>query len=238
MPTPHIAADAGRIAPAVLMPGDPRRATRMAQLLMPEADVVSEVRGIPCYTGEVDGNPLSIMASGMGIPSLSIYATELFREYDVRRIIRVGTAGGMSPKVRVGDVVVATGAHTDSSVVSSRVPGLTFACVASFGLAAAALDAAREAAPDVTVHTGTVVSRDRFYGNPAEQIDALVAHGCLAVEMEAAGLYAAAAEFDREALAVLTISDHLFDSTQDMSADDRETRFRTALQLAVAAAAS
>lgn len=239
MPTPHIAADAGAVAPAVLMPGDPRRATRMAQLLMPDATVVSDVRGIPCYTGEVGGKPLSIMASGMGIPSLSIYATELFREYDVQRIIRVGTAGGMSPKVRVGDVVIATGAHTDSSVVATRIPGITFAAVASHELVAAAIAASaerREGEEDVTFHTGTVISRDRFYGNPAEQTDALVSYGCLGVEMEAAGLYAAAAEFDRQALAVLTISDHLFDQASDMSSEERETRFGTALRLAVAAA--
>ena len=240
MPTPHIAARPGRIAPAVLMPGDPRRAERMARALMPDAELVSDVRGIGCYTGEVDGTPLSVMASGMGIPSLSIYATELFREYDVQRIIRVGTAGGMSSTVAVGDVVIATGAHSDSSVVSSRIPGITFAAVASFDLVAAAVAAARDEDEGQagTVHTGPVVSRDRFYGNPPEQVRALADYGTLGVEMEAAGLYACAAEFGRQALAVVTISDHLFDGSKDMSAEERETSFGRALRLATAAALS
>lgn len=241
MPTPHIAAQPGQIAPAVLMPGDPRRAERMAQFLMPDAAVVSEVRGNPCFTGEVDGRPLSIMASGMGIPTLSIYATELFREYDVRRIIRVGTAGGMAESVSVGDVIVATGAHTDSSVVAQRIPGINFSAIASHGLVAAAVAADRERPadePEHTLHTGVVVSRDRFYGNPPEQTAQLTAYGTLGVEMETAGLYAAAAEFGREALAVLTVSDHLADSSRDMSAEERETLFRVALRLALAAALS
>lgn len=242
MPTPHISARPGRIAPAVLMPGDPRRAERMARALMPDAELVSDVRGIGCYTGEVDGTPLSVMASGMGIPSLTIYATELFREYGVQRIIRVGTAGGMSSKVAVGDVVIATGAHSDSSVVSSRIPGITFSAVASFDLVAAAVRAARAegagGAGGATVHTGPVVSRDRFYGNPPEQVRALADYGTLGVEMEAAGLYACAAEHDRQALAVVTISDHLYDGSRDMSAEERETSFGTALRLATAAALS
>lgn len=241
MSTPHISALPGQIAPAVLMPGDPKRAQRMAETLMPDATIVSEVRGNNCYTGEVNGKPLSIMASGMGIPTLTIYATELFRDYDVRRIIRVGTAGAMVPTVRVGDVVIATGAHTDSSAVAARIPGINFSSVASFPLVAAAVAAAKHRPADepaYALHTGVVVSRDRFYGNPAEQITQLAEYGTLAVEMEAAGLYATAAEFGREALAVLTISDHLFDRSRDMSPTERETSFGVALRLALAAALS
>jgi purine-nucleoside phosphorylase len=233
MATPHIAAEKGDFAPAVLMPGDPRRAERIAAALMPDARKVSDVRGIGAYTGTVDGHPLSVMASGMGMPSLGIYANELFDHYGVQRIIRVGTAGGLSPKVKVGDVVVALGAHTDSAMNTSRIPGIHFSAVASYPLVAAAVAAAGDA---TDIHVAPVVSRDHFYGNPAEQVQALADYGTLAVEMEAAGLYAIAAQYDRQALAVLTISDHLLDHTQDMSAEDRERTFDRALALAVAAA--
>ncbi|GAA1642633.1 purine-nucleoside phosphorylase [Georgenia ruanii] len=233
MATPHIAAEKGDFAPAVLMPGDPRRAERIASLLMPDARKVSDVRGIGAYTGTVNGKPLSVMASGMGMPSIGIYANELFAEYDVRRIIRVGTAGGLAPKVTVGDVVIALGAHTDSAMNTSRIPGIHFSAVASYPLVAAAVAAAGDA---TNVHVAPVVSRDHFYGNPPEQIQALADYGTLAVEMEAAALYAVAAQHDREALAVLTISDHLLDHSQDMSAQEREENFARALLLAVAAA--
>ncbi|MFH5823591.1 purine-nucleoside phosphorylase [Georgenia sp. AZ-5] len=233
MATPHIAAEKGDFAPAVLMPGDPRRAERIAALLMPDARKVSDVRGIGAYTGTVDGKPLSVMASGMGMPSLGIYANELYSQYDVQRIIRVGTAGGLAHKVKVGDVVIALGAHTDSAMNTTRIPGIHFSAVASYPLVAAAVAAAGDAAD---VHVAPVVSRDHFYGNPAEQIRALADYGTLAVEMEAAGLYGIAAQYDREALAVLTISDHLLDPSRDMSAEDRESNFQRALGLAVAAA--
>ncbi|MFD1505113.1 purine-nucleoside phosphorylase [Georgenia yuyongxinii] len=233
MATPHIAAEKGDFAPAVLMPGDPRRAERIANLLMPDARKVSDVRGIGAYTGTVDGKPLSVMASGMGMPSLGIYANELFSQFDVQRIIRVGTAGGLAHKVKVGDVVVALGAHTDSAMNTTRIPGIHFSAVASYPLVAAAVAAA---GADTTIHVAPVVSRDHFYGNPAEQIQALADYGTLAVEMEAAGLYAIAAQYDREALAVLTISDHLLDHSQDMTAEEREHNFERALALAVAAA--
>ena len=233
MATPHISAEKGDFAPAVLMPGDPRRAERIAAALMPDARKVSDVRGIGAYTGTVDGKPLSVMASGMGMPSLGIYANELFESYGVQRIIRVGTAGGLSPRVKVGDVVIALGAHTDSAMNTSRIPGIHFSAVASYPLVAAAVAAAGDAKD---IHIAPVVSRDHFYGNAAEQIQALADYGTLAVEMEAAGLYAIAAQYDRQALAVLTISDHLLDHTQDMSAEDREHNFDRALALAVAAA--
>ncbi|MFC4555526.1 purine-nucleoside phosphorylase [Georgenia faecalis] len=236
MPTPHIAAAPGDFAPAVLMPGDPRRAQRIAELLMPDARLVTDVRGMLGFTGTVDGKPLSVMGSGMGQPSATIYATELFREYGVERIIRVGTAGGIAPGVRVGDVLVALGAHTDSSMNQLRIPGVNFSAVASYELVAAAVRAAEADEHGSPVHVGTIISRDHFYLSVPDQTARLGAYGVLGVEMEAAALYGAAAEFGRQALAVLTVSDHLLDSSQDMSAQDRETRFQRALALAVAAA--
>ncbi|RRD27298.1 purine-nucleoside phosphorylase [Actinomyces bowdenii] len=240
MATPHIAAEPGDFAPAVLMPGDPKRAQRIAEALMDDARLVTDVRGMLGFTGTVDGKPLSVMGSGMGQPSFTIYATELLSQFGVERIIRVGTAGGIAPRVRVGDVVIATGAHTDSAMNQLRIPGVNFSAVADFHLAQAAWEASRSAqAPqDGTVHAGPIISRDHFYFTPEGQTERLAAHGVLAVEMEAAALYGVAAELGAQALAILTISDHLLDHSEDMSAQERETRFTGALRLAVAAAHS
>lgn len=237
MATPHISAQVGDFAPAVIMPGDPKRAQRIAELLMDDARLVTDVRGILGFTGTVNGKPLSVMASGMGMPSAVIYATELFDVYGVERIIRVGTAGAISEHVAVGDVIVAVGAHTQSNMNQLRIPGFFFSAVASHNLAAAAVTAA--AGMDVTVHAGTIVCQDHFYlGGPDGQLETLAKYHVLGVDMESAGLYGAAAEFGREALTVLTVSDHLRDHGQDMSVEDRETKFQGALTLAVAAAHS
>lgn len=236
MATPHISAEPGAFASAVIMPGDPRRAERIATMLMPDARPVTDARGILGLTGTVDGRPLSVMASGMGMPSVTIYATELFRFYDVQRIIRVGTAGAIAPHVQVGDVVVALGAHTDSNMNQQRLPGLYFAAVASFDLTRAAVAAAKDAD---RVHVGTILCKDHFYLSKGEQeVELLGRYGVLCVNMESAALYGVAAEFGRRALTVLTVSDHLLDHSADMSAEDRETKFRDALDLAVAAALS
>lgn len=237
MATPHINAEIGQIAPAVIMPGDPKRAERIAGLLMDDAALVTDVRGILGFTGTVEGKPLSVVASGMGMPSSVIYATELYQVYGVQRIVRVGTAGGIPPHVKVGDVIVAIGAHTQSNMNQLRLPGLYFSAVASHRLASAAVAAAADL--DATVHAGTTVCKDHFYlPGPAGELELLAKYGVLGVDMESAGIYGAAAEFGREALTVLTVSDHLLDHSQDMSAEDRETRFQGALKLAVAAALS
>ncbi|MCD4557772.1 purine-nucleoside phosphorylase [Schaalia sp. lx-100] len=242
MPTPHIRAHSGDFAPAVLMPGDPKRAERIATLILENPRLVTDIRGMLGFTGTVNGQPLSIMGSGMGQPSASIYATELFSHYDVQRIIRIGTAGGISPNVAVGDVVIATGAHTDSAMNQLRIPGVNFSAVADFHLAQAAWEESQRAAAngqlDGKVHAGTIISRDHFYFTPEGQTEKLAAHGVLAVEMEAAALYGIAAHHGTQALAILTVSDHLLDHSSDMSAQERETRFQSALKLAVAAALS
>lgn len=233
MTTPHISAQPGQIAPAVIMPGDPLRAERIAKLIMPDCERVSYVRGNGVYTGEVNGKPLTVMASGMGQPSLTIYTNELFKFYGVDRIIRVGTAGGLSNDVKVGDVVIATGAHTDSGMNVGRIPGIHFAPVASYKLLAAAVKAADGAD---NIHVSPIVSNDHFYGGSPEVTKLLADYGTTCVEMEAAALYAVAMQYRKHALAILTISDHLLDDSQNMSAEERETKFQKALALAVAAA--
>ena len=238
MATAHIAAEPGEFAPAVLMPGDPKRARRMAETLLTGPRLVTDVRGMLGFTGTVEGRPLSVMGSGMGQPSLAIYATELFAHYGVERIIRVGTAGGISDRVAVGDVVIATGAHTDSAMNQLRIPGVNFSAVADFHLAMAAHAEAVASGIVERTRTGTIISRDHFYLTPEGQTERLAAYGTLCVEMESAVLYAVAAEYDRRALAVLTVSDHLLDHRHDMSARELETRFHDAVRLAVAAALS
>lgn len=229
MATPHIAAAPGDIAPLVLMPGDPRRARRIAESLLDGARLVTDVRGIEGYTGRLGPEPVSVLASGMGIPSIMIYATELFRHYGVRRIVRVGTAGALSRHLEIRDVVVASAAHTDSSVARLRVDGVTLSLAPSFSLLNAAGRAA--AAASVDVHVGPVLTSDHFYLERRWLFSALEAHGTLAVEMEAAGLYAAAAAEGGEAVAILTITDHVH-TGEALSAAERETGFERMVQIA------
>lgn len=233
MATPHISAEPGDFAPAVLMPGDPRRAERIATQILEDARLVTDVRGMLGFTGTHEGRPLSVMGSGMGQPSAAIYVNELFRFYGVERVIRVGTTGGIARHVKVGDVIVATGAHTDSSMNQHRIPGINFSAVASFRLAAAAMAAA---GPEDPVHVGPIISRDHFYVPGDNQHELLASYGVLGVDMEAAAMYGVAAEHGREALTVLTVSDHVLVPQEDMSSQERETRFGLALKLAIAAA--
>lgn len=247
MATPHIGAEPGDFAPDVLMPGDPRRAKRIAESVLDDAALVTEVRGILGYTGTFDGRPVSVLASGMGMPSLSIYATELFRFFGVKRIIRIGTAGGMATHLDVGDVVIANAAHTDSAMMASRIPGIHYSAVASFPLLAAAARAGGVGDPPPTgrrrraktgkVYVGPVLSSDTFYADRPETNAALVAHGTLAVEMEAAALYATADREGGQALAICTISDLLFKDAS-LPAEERELLFDRSVQLGLAAFAS
>lgn len=258
MATPHIGAEPGDFAPDVLMPGDPRRAQRIAETVLDGARLVTEVRGILGYTGTFDGRPVSVLASGMGIPSISIYATELYRFYGVERIIRIGTAGGMAPHLDVGDVVIAQSAHTDSSTSAGRIPGIHYSHAATFALTAAAaqaagvgpgqsVPAARKADDGGTgrrrrrknghVYVGAVLSSDIFYADRPATMEALVKHGTLAVEMEAAGLYAVADLEGKQALAICTISDLLFRDAS-LPAAERELLFDRSVALGLAAFAT
>lgn len=235
MTTPHISASPGDFAPAVLMPGDPKRAERIAFEVLDNPKKVNEVRGMLAYTGTHRGRPLSVMGSGMGQPSIAIYATELYRFFGVERIIRVGTCGGISSKVEVGDTVVALGAHTNSNFNAHRIPQVYFSALASYNLVRAAVEAAPQ---DTQVHVGPVYSSDDFYRRVPGQVEALAQYGVLGVEMETAALYGIAAELDKQALTVLTVSDHLLDGASDMDSTERETRFQGALHLAIGAAFS
>ncbi|MBB1483805.1 purine-nucleoside phosphorylase [Tessaracoccus sp. MC1865] len=233
MATPHIACEPGDIAPLVIMPGDPKRAERIARDHMEDVRLVSDVRGIGAWTGTFDGVPVTAMASGMGVPSLSIYANELYSQFGVERICRVGTCGGISSKVKVKDVIVAVSAHTNSSVATIDVPGVSLSLAASYDMLRGAVDQARGAGR--TVHVGSVYTSDFFYSSRMDIIPTLDKLGTLGVEMEAAGLYACAAAHGKEALAVLTVSDHLKDGSGDLTAEERETMFTDSLQAAVAA---
>lgn len=233
MATPHIACEPGDIAPLVIMPGDPLRAARIAKDYLTDVTEVSNVRGIGVYTGKMLGQPMTVMASGMGVPSLSIYATELYTQYGVERICRVGTCGAISNDVKVKDVIVAATAHTNSAVSSFSIPGVSLSLAASFPMMRGAVETA--AARGVEPHVGAVYTSDFFYSSRTDVVGALAELGTLGVEMEAAGLYACAQRAGKEALAVLTVSDHLFDPSGDLSAEERETLFDTALTIAVGA---
>lgn len=232
MATPHISADKGAFAEAVLLPGDPLRAKYIAETFLDGAEQVTAVRNMLGYTGTWNGMPVSVMGTGMGIPSASIYGTELVNEYGVKKLVRVGSCGGIAPSVELRDVVIATGASTDSGVNRARYLGWDFAAVADFGLAAAAAQAAKEAG--VSVKLGNVHSADLFYNPVATAFDVMEKMGVLAVEMEAAGLYGLAAEFGARALAILTVSDHVRTGAST-SSDERERTFGEMVEIALRA---
>jgi len=227
----HIGAAPGDIAPLVLFPGDPLRAKRIAETFLDDAQCYSEVRGMLGYTGTWQGHRVSVQGSGMGQPSLAIYATELFRVYDVQSIIRVGSAGALTEKVRVGDIVIASGACTDSSMNRIRFEGLDYAPVADWRL----LSAASAAAGDRDdVHVGLIFSGDSFYSARPELLGRMVEYGVLAIEMEASALYTIAAGHGRRALAICTVSDHVV-TGEATSADDRERTFTDMVEIALKA---
>src|SRR3546814_5134129 len=204
----HISAPEGAIAPHVLMPGDPLRAKWIAETFLDDAECYNEVRGMLGFTGTWQGQRVSVQGSGMGQPSLAIYATELFTQYDVASIVRVGSVGALVEKVGIRDIVLASGACTDSGVNRVRFHGLDYAPVADFGLLKAAWEAADQR-DDVTAWTGLIFSSDQFYSSRPELMEPMVEHGALAVEMEASALYPLAALPDRCALAICTLSDPL-----------------------------
>lgn len=231
----HIGARPGEIAPLVLMPGDPLRARWIAENFLDGARCYTEVRGMLGYTGTWEGHQVSVQGSGMGQPSLAIYANELFREYDVQSVVRVGSCGALSETLAVRDLVIASGACTDSSMNRIAFEGLDYAPVADFGLLRAAADAAEARVADVGVHVGLVFSSDSFYAARPELTSRMVEYGVLAVEMEASALYTLAAKHGRRALAICTVSDHIL-TGEETSAQEREQTFGSMVDVALTAA--
>ena len=231
--TVHIGAEPGQIAETVLMPGDPYRARWAAEAFLEGAELVNEVRGMLGFTGHWKGNRVTIQGSGMGMPSLSIYANELIRDYDAQTLIRIGSCGGMQPQVKVRDVVIAMTASTITSPSSGIFRELNYAPCADWSLLQAAVAAAGR--KGTATHVGGIYSSDVFYAERPDLDEQMVRHGILGVEMEAAELYTLAARHGRRALAILTVSDHL-QTGEALPSEDRERSFGDMVEIALEAA--
>ncbi len=230
VPTPHIQAAAGEIADAILLPGDPLRAQLIADTFFTDAHCFNRVRSMLGFTGTYKGRRISVMGTGMGMPSISIYATELMRFYGVRTAIRVGSAGGLLERVKLRDIVLAMSAHTNSSMISRAFDGISYAPTADFGLLAASARLAAERG--ISAHVGPIFTSDSFYDDDPTMFPRLAAHGTLAVEMEAAALYTIAAREGAQALAMATVSDHLI-THEAMSSEERQVGFMSMAELAL-----
>lgn len=230
MPTHHIDAVPGAFAETVLMPGDPLRARAIAARFLQDPQQVCGLRNMLGFTGQHRGQRISVMGSGMGIPSVSLYATELIRHYGVRRILRVGTCGAVASDLELGDLVLALGAGTDSGVNRLRLSGYDCPATASWPMLAAIAEQATS--QSLPLRIGNVFSSDLFYSPDAGLVDALDRMHILAVEMEAAGLFGVAAEHGAQAAALLTVSDHLR-RHEAMDPALRERGLETMLQLAL-----
>ena len=228
----HIGAARAEVAPHVLMPGDPLRAKWIAENFLDDATCYTEVRGMLGYTGTWRGKRVSVQGSGMGMPSISIYLNELFTEYDVQAVTRVGSCGALTEELRLRDLVIASGACTDSAMNRITFDGLDYAAVPDFDLMRKAWEAARE--QPVTTKVGLVVSSDSFYHSRPDLTQRMVEYGVLAVEMEANALYTLAAKHRRRALTVCTVSDHIVTGEQ-ATASDRQQTFGHMVEVALTA---
>ena len=232
-PTPHISAMPGDFAKTVLMPGDPLRAKYIAENFLENPRLVNNVRGIQGYTGTYKGVSVSVMASGMGMPSIGIYSYELFSAYGVENIIRVGSAGGMQKNVKIRDIVIGMGACTNSNYGSQYGLCGTFAPIASYKLMRTCVDKAEEMG--LCYHVGNILSSDTFYSDDKNSDWGKM--GVLAIEMEAAALYMNAARLGKNALAICTISDHLI-TGEATSSEERQNSFTQMMTLALETAIS
>ena len=226
----HINAEPGDFADTVLMPGDPLRARYIAENFLEGARQVTDVRNMLGFSGEYRGRAVSVMAHGMGIPSASIYCTELIQEYGVKRLIRVGSCGTAHPAVELRDIVIAMGASTDSGVNRMRFAGHDLAAIASFDLVRAAVRTAEKRG--LAVHVGSLFSADLFYTAEPAMLDLMAKYNILGVEMETAGIYTIAAEHGVEALAICTVSDNMR-TGEALSSDERQTSFDEMIELAL-----
>ena len=230
IPTPHNTAKLGEIAKTVLMPGDPLRSKFIAENFLTEPRLINNVRGVQGYTGFWKNVPVTVMASGMGMPSIGIYSWELYSEYGVENILRIGSAGSIQDDLHVRDIVLAMGACTDSNFAHQfALPG-TFAPIADYTLLSAAMDCAKKSG--LSPRVGNVMSADNFYDDGSDGPDAWRKMGVLAIEMECAGLYMNAARLGKRALGILTVSDHLY-LHENLSAEERQTSFTEMMQLAL-----
>lgn len=230
-PTPHINATPADFAPTVLMPGDPLRAKFIAETYLENPRLVNNVRGIHGYTGTYQGVSVSVMASGMGMPSIGIYSYELFNFFDVKTIIRVGSAGALNENIHVRDIVLGMGACTNSAFASQYgLPG-TFAPIANYSVLRTCVDIADEMG--LSTHVGNLLSSDTFYAdNGAEANAAWAKMGVMAIEMEAAALYMNAARCGKQALAICTVSDHIV-TGEATTAEERQNSFTQMMELAL-----
>ena len=230
IPTPHNNAKKGDIAKKVLLPGDPLRAKYIAETYLENPVCFNTVRNMFGYTGTYKGQEVSVMGSGMGMPSMGIYSYELFNFYDVDKIIRIGSAGALQDDINVMDIVIAMGACTDSNYASNYcLPG-SFAPTANYELLARAVEVAKE--QGTPVHVGNVVSSDVFYSDDPTKQDAWRKMGVLCAEMECAALYMNAARAGKQALGILTISDHMY-REEAISAEARQTSFNKMMEIAL-----
>ena len=231
VPTPHIAAKKEDIAKTVLMPGDPLRAKFIAETFLTDPVLVNNVRGVQGHTGTWKGVPVTVMASGMGMPAIGIYSWELFNFYDVDNIIRIGSAGALRDDLKLMDIVAGQGACTNSSYGDQFELAGTFAPIADFTLLSAAVEAGREHGVDVKV--GNILSSDNFYyAEGSNYSDGWKRMGVMAVEMEAAALYMNAAYAGKRGLCLCTISDHLY-RDEALSPEDRQNSFTQMMEIAL-----
>ncbi|QUN06641.1 purine-nucleoside phosphorylase [Shewanella yunxiaonensis] len=233
MATPHINAVDGAFAETVLFPGDPLRAKYIAETFLENVEQVTNVRNMLGFTGTYKSKKISVMGSGMGIPSCSIYATELIKDYGVKNLIRVGTCGAISRDIKVRDVVIGMGACTDSRVNRMRFKDKDFAAIADYELLTAVVNAAK--AQNIKVRVGNVFSADLFYSPEPDMFDVMEKMGVLGVEMEAAGLYGVAKEFGARALCVVTVSDHIR-TGEVTTSEERQTTFNDMISMTLEAA--
>ncbi|MGX4670012.1 purine-nucleoside phosphorylase [Cerasibacillus sp. JNUCC 74] len=230
----HIGAKPGEIADKILLPGDPLRAKFIAETFLENPKQYNNVRGMLGFTGTYKGEKISVQGTGMGVPSISIYVNELIQSYDVKKLIRVGTCGAIQKDVKVRDVILAQGSTTDSQMNRMVFGGIDYAPLADFDLLKNAYEAG--IAKGLNLKVGNVFTSDTFYRDNAKEInEKLAAYKVLAIEMETTALYTLAAKFDRQALAVLTVSDHII-TGEETSAQERQTTFLDMMEVALEAA--
>lgn len=228
--TPHIEAKPGDFASTCLLPGDPLRAEYIAETFLSDVRRVNSIRNMLAFTGKFQSTPVSVMGTGMGIPSISIYATELITEYGVKNLIRVGSCGAVSPSIKIRDILIGTGASTDSGVNRQRFQGHDFAAIADYHLTKA-LNSAAEIL-GIEVKNGNLFSADLFYTPNSSMFDTMEKMNILGIEMEAAGLYGLAAQYGARAATICTVSDHIR-TGEATSPEERTSSFEDMMKIAL-----